>query len=110
MTSRVQVRLHDGFATTCRVVAKLHGLGVAIDELHTSEETLCLHLHSPADEQRVTTVLSRCADAEVVEGQDTVSCGRVPASTAPARTHYVVWQEAGAAFLDRLSRQRRVSA
>lgn len=102
MTTRVQVRLHDGFATVTRLVARLHAVGVAINEMHACDNKMCVHLATAADERRVRTVLERCADAAVVDYPG--PCYPLSGSESDVRTTYVVWQETLAEYEARRQR------
>jgi len=68
MDNHLQVGLHDGFVTVSRLVARLHALGVGVDELHVSNDRMCIHLSTARDAHRVRTALARCADASVDSG------------------------------------------
>lgn len=92
MSTHLQVRLHDGFVTAARLVARLHALGATVDEVHTSRDLMCVHLASPVDERRVRTVLDRSPDAVVKREVGTQGAPCRPASprSATGRTTYVV--------------------
>jgi len=112
MATHLQVRLHDGFVTVARLVARLHALGARIDELHTSHDLMCVHLASAGDERRVRTVLDRCPDAVVNEeiGTEGSPCRTNSPSTAPGHTTYVVWHETHAEYQARRRQRRKVLA
>jgi hypothetical protein len=112
MATHLQVRLHDGFRTVARLVARLHALGVAIDELHTSRDLMCVHLASPADERRVRTVLDRSPDA-VVNGEvgiEGAPCRPNSRRTAIGHTTYVVWHESETDYQARRRQRPKVLA
>jgi hypothetical protein len=89
MVTHLEFSLHGGFATTTRLVARLHALGVDVDELHATAERMCVHLAHDRDARHVRAVLNRNADASlqpIASGHE-ARCGR------PPRTTYVVWSE-----------------
>jgi pyruvate/oxaloacetate carboxyltransferase len=94
MVSHVHLRLHDGFTTVTRVVARLHALGAGVDEMHTRADAMCVHVSTDADARRVGAVLDRLPDTEVVTDVPSptgcLSSAKVP---PPMRTRYVVWSE-----------------
>jgi hypothetical protein len=112
MATHLQVRLHDGFVTASRLVARLHALGVAVDELHTSAGLMCVHLASPADERRVRTVLDRSPDA-VVNGEvgtQGAPCRARSQRSATCHTTYVVWHESATDYQARRRQRPKVLA
>ena len=93
MVTHLEFRLYDGFASTTRLVTRLHALGVEVAELHASAERMCVDLTDERDVRRVRTVLNRLADVEVVP-----------------HTTYIVWSEPLDASRPRHHRGSRISA
>lgn len=101
MDTHLEFRLHGGFATTTRLVARLHALGVEVAELHVNAEHLCIDLADERDARRVRTALNRIADATlspIARGHE-----------APPTT-YVVWSEPLDTSTSRHRRGSRISA
>lgn len=107
MSAHLQFQVHDGFAAWARVIARLHALAVAVDEVHGSGDRICLHLADHTQAPRVRMVLDRCADTNWLALQTDAPCRRRPAPVDPARTGYVVWSEPADAFH---ARQRHAAA
>lgn len=101
MSSHINARLHDGFVTASRLVARLHALGVDVDELHVSSDRMCIHLSRHDDAPRVHRALARCADASVDEAVPATDarCQLGASRAVPDRTTYVVWSEPLSAVL-----------
>jgi hypothetical protein len=83
-----RVQLADGRAALPRVVALLHGKGLAVEHLHIEGSTGCL-LVSGAAASRALAVLERLVD--VVSVELTRTCREQPAPVLPTR--YVIWRE-----------------
>jgi len=91
MTCDLQLQLHDNRNALPRVLARLHGVGVELDQLHVLGERACLHLSDARLLRRTQTVLERLADVTVDAGR---CLGVKPRPQIPlARTTYVVWHE-----------------
>jgi hypothetical protein len=112
MDTHLEFRLHGGFATTTRLVARLHALGVEVAELHASAGHMCVHLTDDRDARRVRTVLNRNADATVqpIESDREAPCGRLAQTGDVPATTYVVWSEPLDTSWARHRRGSRISA
>jgi hypothetical protein len=94
MTCHVQLQLHDRRNAMPRVLARLHGVGAELDQLHVLDDRACLHLTDARLVRRTQTVLERLADVSVAPGQ---CLGARQRPQIPlARTTYVVWHEPAA--------------
>lgn len=93
MSAHLQVQLHDGFVAATRLVARLHALGVAVEELHLSRDQVCVHLRNEGDLRRVRSALDRASDSAVLPevGEQARSCGHGSASRGSVPTTYHVW-------------------
>lgn len=80
MDNDLHFQLHDGFVTAARLVARLHALGIAVDELRMTPGRMSIRVAGSADARRVRAVLARCVDASL----------EVP---EPVHTTYVVSSE-----------------
>lgn len=93
MTNHLRLELHGGVESLARVTARLHALGTDVRELHLAGSDLCLHLADGAQRHRVSTVLARLADVDVVP-EVTHTCANPLGRRPWLRTTYVVQSEA----------------